>query len=61
MKNKNGNVSTYLSCDCNEAKKMQRNSTLMQQKVHNFSRLGRCKGLGAKVAPKVPLPLIFKN
>jgi len=60
MENENGNVSIYLDCSQNEAKRMQTSNT-QAAKIHTCSRLGRCRGFGSKVAPKVPLPLIFKN
>jgi len=60
MKNKNRNVLTYL--DFHEMKQRRCRETVhTKQKVHNCLRVRRCRGLGAKVVPKVPLPLILKT
>jgi len=51
---------TYLDFLCKEAKRMQRSS---KHTVETKKCLGMrgCRGLGAKVATQVPVPLLFKN
>ena len=53
-------ILTYSDCLCKEAKRMQRSSRHTAE-IKECSGMRGCRGLGAKVATQVPLPLLFKN
>ena len=59
VKMKSRDLIGLCNAECEEARDAE--GQISKQQKQKCSGMGECRGLGAKVATQVPLPLPFKN